>query len=286
MRIAHELREEYRIYRIENPRLRLLFLLGDISILLIKLALFCGFIFLCWYILSRSPYSEKIARAPGNVLAATEASETDTPELTAERIALLRQIADQEVSSGVPVGGLIGKATVEDQAEADITLDEGFILASSDNQSIKTLVQVETVVDTVEYSLNQENLPTESGNPAVAESTVSQFSDEVFVPVNAENGSWILNQNPAEYTLQLALTSNVQFLVDFARQLPDEYTTAIYPERRTGRGTIQYSLSAGNFSAKRSGLAALESLSEQTKRFGAHVRRFDEIQANTSRFLK
>ena len=125
-----------------------------------------------------------------------------------------------------------------------------------------------------------------SDNSTVSKSAAAKFTDDVYIAANSENGSWILNQNPSAYTLQLALTTNVEFLVDFARQLQPKFVTVIYPERRNSQGNIQYSLSAGSFSAKAPAEAALSSLSAQVKRYGAHVRPFDEIQGNTSRFLK
>lgn len=268
MSIIHELREDYRLFRIEHPGYRLLFLLGDIGIFLLKLALFCGFMVLCWYLMSRSPDIETSDRTAGNALAAVETTESRTPELTAERLALLRQIADQEDSSS-SAGVLIGQADVEDQSD-DAAAD--VLKLASFDQPNEAVVQVEA--------------RRASDNSTVSKSAAAKFTDDVYIAANSENGSWILNQNPSAYTLQLALTTNVEFLVDFARQLQPKFVTVIYPERRNSQGNIQYSLSAGSFSAKAPAEAALSSLSAQVKRYGAHVRPFDEIQGNTSRFLK
>ena len=89
MGFIHELGEEYRYFRSRNPRLRWLFLLGDLAGLLVKLALFAGFMYLLWYVVNRNPVQgqgETIDAAP---VASIPELTADIPELTAERVACL-----------------------------------------------------------------------------------------------------------------------------------------------------------------------------------------------------
>ena len=109
--------------------------------------------------MSRSPYIETSDRTAGNALAAVETTESRTPELTAERLALLRQIADQEDSSS-SAGVLIGQADVEDQSD-DAAAD--VLKLASFDQPNEAVVQVEA--------------RRASDNSTVSKSAAAKFTD-------------------------------------------------------------------------------------------------------------
>lgn len=308
MSAIHELREDYRHFRVEHPRLRGLFLLGDLVGLLIKLALFAGFLFLCWYIVSRGPTDGPAATATVPEPVAQQSLETaqdPSQELTDERVALLRQIANQtgtesersegllgSVSSDSGSRGLIGSAapaTGGNQADRQADQSQELTLRAFGP------VQVESFADNnalAGYEVS-DDIPTaaldnrETGQPSAGIEVSGGFSDEIFEPAgDVENGLWVLGQDNGDFTMQLALTVNVEFLVDYAGKLPVEHVASIFPERRNRQGDIQYSLSLGSFPTKRSAEAALADLSPDLRRYGAHVRDFDEVQANVSTFLQ
>ncbi len=295
MGAIHELREEYRFYQVKHPEYRWLFLIVDLASLLLKLALFSGLLFLCWYLISRGPESgfsdlSGATKAPA-VNSTLQAAESSSPELTDERIALLRQIAGKDSLTAAVEAAATDKVVTTDTVSSEALLGlavsnskEDIFIASADG--LPPLVRVETLEDTTVTPryIETDDIPTVYTAPSATETI--EFADNVYVPADARNGKWVLRQDAGDYTMQLALTANVEFLDYFARGLPEEYTAAIYPERQTTSGQIQYSLSAGSFSTKREAEAALATLSEQLKRYGAHVRAFKEIHDNTSEFLQ
>lgn len=270
MGAVHELREEYRYFKGTHPRYRWLFLVVDFASLLIKLSLFFGFVALCWYILNRGP-------AP--LTTGQNASEQTTDEasqkLTDERIALLREIASPDSALA---GENLSATTVEPPGGpvqvASISADSTTVLVETDE--IPTVY----IDPSIEYGGDL------SGADISAGDLNASFAENIFQPEGTESGKWILSQNAEDYTIQLALTVNVEFLVEFARKLPTEYVAAIYPERLNSNGDIQYSLSLGSFPSNRSAEAVLTGLPNELKRYGAHTRTFQEVQTNTSGFLR
>ena len=84
--------------------------------------------------------------------------------------------------------------------------------------------------------------------------------------------------------VQIAMTANRPFLESFASKLPNDIVAAIFPERRTPSGDVQYSLSLGNFASRQSAEAVLTSLAQEHRRYGAHLRRFERFRNNVSGF--
>lgn len=300
MGAIHELREEYRFYQVQHPEYRWLFLIVDVASLLLKLAFFGGLLFLCWYIVSRGPeagtFNTSGVRKADPVV---QTAEPVAPALTDERIALLRQIAGQgagdgsvkrnEATSGDALIGLVAPSSLpgsgrEIQIPAADIPDSSVKMAYVDDQSHQTVVKVETGEGTATSTYIEDDIPTVYDTPF--DTHENAFADNVYIPADTKNGNWVLSQDAEDFTLQLALTSNVEFLVDFARRLPAEYPAAIYPEKQNKHGKIQYSLSAGSFPSKPQAAAALATFPKLLKRYGAHVRSFDDIHSNTSEFLR
>lgn len=292
MGAIHELREEYRFFQSQNPQFRWLFLLLDLTSLLIKLALFGGFLFFCWYLISRSPYAEQTDLF-GKREATRQADEVvaeSVPELSEERLARLREIAGRDGDSPQGAAALVGK--VADQTDQELRLSEESTNKSakkSDTLTVATFdkpsATPEVKVASVTASDKDRPLVPNKVDSQVDSHTGPVFTENVYIPEDIESGSWVLKQNSGDYTIQLALTVNVEFLVDFAAKLPGEYTAAIYPERVNSSDKIQYSLSLGSFPSWRSAEAALAELDENLKRYGAHTRVFGEAQKNISGFV-
>lgn len=287
MSAIHELREDYRRYRFYHPQYRLLFWLLDVLMFLVKLALFGGFLFLCWYIMSRNPASASRPVAAVSV-PAIAVEEVVAPALTDERIALLKSIAERSVpesadavESSVELLGSFSQAPSSnnsDVVDSSNLSTSDFVTAASSEVPVPTVVQVESIAPAVTYG---EAVPQDS---VVPDYPVLAAYNEVEASNDVEGRDWVLVQTPDYYTVQLALTVNRPFLVEFAKKLPAEYTAAIYPERVNSKGGIQYSLSVGNFQDKAGAEQLLAGLSTYNRRFGAHLRTFGEIQQNVTGF--
>jgi len=265
MGFIHELGEEYRYFRSRNPRLRWLFLLGDLAGLLVKLALFAGFMYLLWYVVNRNP-----VQGQGETIDAAPVA--SIPELTAERVALLEKIASR---GAVAASGLLGSVEPESVTAASANITSGISEVVS-SQSAEPVVQVESrpgIAATLGY-IEVDEIPT-------VFSAAGETEERFFQPTApTESLDWVLNQSAEDYTLQLAVTVNVSFLSGFSRRLPKEHITAIYPERRNTNNNVQYSLSLGRFPDLQSAQDALASMPNSLKRYGAHARKFDDIQKN------
>jgi len=259
----HEWREDYRHYRSEHPQFRWLFLLGDLLGLLVKLALFAGFAYMCWYLLSRNPAPEQQV-----VLSAQPKPTVTAPELTAGRIALLEKIASQGNSTA---SGLVGS----------VEFSSSDLSASTEGAPV---VQVESRSGIAARSgyVEVDEIPTVYLSPSEAEP-----EDNFFQPPSpTESSAWVRRQKAGDYTIQLALTVNVEFLVEFAKLLPPAHVAAIYPERRLSKKHLQYSLSLGSFPSLESSEKMLSSLPNNLKRYGAHSRVFDDIHKNLDLFVR
>ena len=285
MSIFHELQEDYRYYRHRNPQYRLLFLLGDLAGLLVKLALFAGFLYLCWYIINRNPLPPPQTGLNAAAVTSEAASETTSPALTSGRIALLEKIASE---GSATASGLIGSVspggdrsyTVADQPVPAVPGKVARRADSFGDQITQPVVQVESGIALNSGYIEVDEIPTvfiETGDT----------TEDIFIPpAPAESGRWVRNQSPSDYTVQLALTVNVDFLLAFSKRLPSEHIAAIYPERRTDKGDFQYSLSLGSFTDLQSAEKVLSSLSKNLKRYDAHTRKFGEIQKNLDALIR
>ncbi len=271
MGAIHELGEEYRCFRLEHPRLGLLFLLGDLLGLLFKLGLCLGFLYLCWYITNRNPVLE-------NQTAATVSSgptAVDTAELTTERIALLEKIAAQSAATAVDLPASAGSSA----------------------QSLKASLVIGRAVSTgsAERIVQVQSLPADAAPPGYTEvdeiPTVYSAHVDTEVsflkpPAPTESSDWVLEQSADNYTVQVALTVNFDFLVEYTARLPGEYAAAIYPERRNDKSNLQYSLILGSFPSLQTAEEVLSSLPKNIKRYGAHTRKLEDIQKNIGGFFK
>ena len=276
MGAIHELRAEYRHFRLDNPHFRWVFMLAEFSFLMLKLALFAGFLYGCWYLVSggASPVST------GTVVEVQSraAEPIPVPELTAERIALLESIAGRKPIGSSGANEVVPDST-DDSDKTGIEINSAVLVATS----------LESAGILLSDSPDQSSvlIPSSSSSSELEDSLSDSIVPLPLVEQHSGNGrDWILEQPPGNYTVQIAMTANRPFLESFAKQLPDSLETAIYPERRTNSGVIQYSLSLGNFNSLFSARNALSSLSQTHKRYGAHLRRFDDIQNTVSNFMR
>jgi len=267
MGAIHELRADYRHYRLDNPQYRVLFITLDILALLLKLAFFVGFLSVCWTLVNRSSLPPAVTPA-GN----KSTQQMAAPELSQDRIALLQQIAGQSASDkNEPNIPALVRVSVPAE-ESEIVYRGSYLVSEASSSPVVGSIGSDPVSTTTVAQVPASSPP--NTEPQTSRVVLAERSDTL-------GRSWVQQQPSGNYTIQLALTANRPFLESFADKLPGNYASAIYPERRTADG-MQYSLSLGNFPDRPSAESALASLPKVHKRYGAHLRRFDEIQDNLS----
>ena len=276
MGAIHELRAEYRHYRVDNPQYRLLFIVVDILALLIKLALFAGVLVASLMLANRG--SLPVGVTPVDSKTVPQAT---VPALTGDRIALLKQIAGQPVTppsddNEPSVSALVRVSVPVPPTESEIVY-RGAYLVSEEASSSPVVGSI--VIDQPPGTVVQVAAATASFSEPQAPISVAPQGQG-----DTRGSEWAQQQPSGNFTVQIAMTSNRPFLDSFANKLPAEYISAIYPERRTANGEVQYSLSLGNFPSRSSAESLLSSLPQSDRRYGAHLRRFDDIQRNLSSF--
>ena len=299
MGAIHELSEEYRHFRADRPKLRWLFLLGDLLIVLLKLVLFAAFMVACWFLIARG------GQPLPSVAVQSSPSEPAivTAELSEERIALLQEIAARtkanDTSASSIVRGVeqadtsIATKPVDDPVKGPgkepvnelLALNDARTSVNDDGSDLIINAQDDSIADqSRSLALISSAGASITGSVANADSVIA--AEPIELPrvksdqISEEGGSdrlWVSSQPATAYTLQLALTVNRPFLVSFTRGLPDGLTSEIFPTRRISTGEIQYSLVAGSFSSRARAQEALESLPEDVRRFGAHLRLFSDV---------
>ncbi len=314
MGAIHELREDFRRYRHYHPEYRWMFLLLDLVTVLFKLALFAGFVYACYYIINRGelPFQSALKNPPV-AINTPDVSKDSERELTGERIALLKSIAAKEASKEASTDKTIPKPvvitpTLESKPAVDTRKVE--LIGSAEESSITvqpvTALLEATPVSFVEptsqgfgykYPRNLDQpIPIATTTPTVVQvasaaaqpATTYDAIEYQYTEVDQADGiqgrDWVLSQFPGYYTVQVALTVNRPFLLKFAKKIPSDYVSAIYPERVNNKGSVQYSLSVGEFADKQSAVEFLEALPSETRRYGAHIRTFKEIQQKAVQF--
>jgi len=265
MGAIHELKADYRHYRQDNPQYRVLFVLLDILAVLVKVALFAGFMAACWSLINRGSVP------PGATLSGNQtAPQVIAPDLTEERVALLKQIAGQPADNEPNVSALV--RTSVSATESEIVYRGSYVTSEVSPSPVVGSVATEQPATTVVQ--------------VAAVSSSDNFSAPLVLvePGVYQDHNWVLARSPANYTVQIAMTANRPFLVSFAAKLPTNLESAIYPERRTADGEIQYSLSIGDFPDRSSAESFLATLDQVHRRYGAHLRPFNEIQSNLASF--
>ena len=300
----HELREDFRLFRYYHPEYRALFALLGFAFLLLKLTVAGAFLFACWYVAARGfntdDFSLPLFRAESSV-AVPANSDNRASEISAERVAILKRIAGQSSTHLVLTGSESGPETIsnalpelEAESVANIDLASTESAGSSLSQSGISAITEEQipVLSSLVVDEVYDGEPVSEG-PVVRVASLSSIPDynviveptgtESDIVFNGDENSlwgydWVVEQWRDNFTLQIALTVNRPFLVSFAKKLPPDLISAVYPERINEKGATQYSLVVGNFDDEQAAQAILEELPQSVRRYGAHVRRFGSIQ--------
>ena len=91
------------------------------------------------------------------------------------------------------------------------------------------------------------------------------------------NDEWVKEQNPAYYTLQLARSDKLDWLLDVAKKQPMLKDTAYYTALIDGKKW--YYLIYGNFENQKSASAEINKLPKALKQWSPWVRQFSEVQS-------
>jgi hypothetical protein len=90
------------------------------------------------------------------------------------------------------------------------------------------------------------------------------------------NDEWVSEQNPDFYTLQLARSDELDWLLNFAKKQPMLKNTAYFTEEKDGKKW--YYLIYGNFKNRQSATNEINNLPKSLKKWSPWVRRFSELQ--------
>ena len=92
------------------------------------------------------------------------------------------------------------------------------------------------------------------------------------------NDEWVKEQNPKNFTLQLARSDELNWLLDIAKKQPMLKDTAYYTS--TIDGKKWYYLIYGNFDNQQSASAEIDKLPKALKKWSPWVRKFSDVQSN------
>ncbi|WP_455221261.1 SPOR domain-containing protein [Kaarinaea lacus] len=91
------------------------------------------------------------------------------------------------------------------------------------------------------------------------------------------NDEWVKEQNPANYTLQLARSDKLDWLLEIAKKQPMLKDTAYYTSLIDGKKW--YYLIYGNFENQKSASAEIDKLPKALKKWSPWVRKFSDVQS-------
>jgi septal ring-binding cell division protein DamX len=195
-------------------------------------------------------------------------TEITTAEITTEDELPLPDISARSLLAELEqkLGGGTQLAKEADEPESVPSVVESPIIQASISQP---LAVVEEPVVAAEAS--SDNDVTE-----LATTTLVANADKKDNVKELQDKGWVLDQNPDHYLIQMGSTTNHPFLVRFEKQLPDAQPTAIF-EMLIGQ-TAEHTLTYGRFNTKEAATAALGTLSQRARRYGAYVRKISAVQ--------
>ncbi|WP_455366573.1 SPOR domain-containing protein [Kaarinaea lacus] len=143
-----------------------------------------------------------------------------------------------------------------------------------------------TVMDeTLVKPASDELLPGEKFDRWLAEAQVAQRRLKELEQEKRTNShslkiyidEWVKEQNPKNFTLQLARSDKLDWLLDIAKKQPMLKDTAYYTS--TIDGKTWYYLIYGNFDDQQSASAEIDKLPKALKKWSPWVRRFSDVQS-------
>jgi len=98
---------------------------------------------------------------------------------------------------------------------------------------------------------------------------------------------WLVSLNPEEFVVQIASSTNLTALKDYAQEIQTEEPKAIYPFQATSEGELVYGASIGVYPSRSLAIEKATALSDKENLSGAWVRQVKEIndQVNSVRKL-
>jgi hypothetical protein len=293
-----ELREDYRLARLNQGDYRPVFFIYDVSRVVGKLALLGLFLSGLWYL----TYGyESRPDHPGENM--TQWSDKATT-LSSERIAMLRQFAEQnrerELSEALAsvrdsAKKIASDATLVLVSEAGLAADDpgpmtpAPVVAPLADANIET--RISTALDDLQRRLGADDtLSDEASVPALVLAAVVPGAPPVTVEKEAQtaetpevvspvlkDAAWVLAQPADQYLIQIGYSSNRPFLVQFEKKLPDTQTSALF--EMEVRSQAEHVLTWGRFDSREQAHKALSQLSQTARKYGAYVRSYGVVQS-------
>jgi len=235
---------------------------------------------------SREVNSTTIETTAETGLTKTGALATNTRQ---ERIAppVKTVSAPEELPANEPVEPAIDPlANLTPEAKKELVA--GRLRKASEELSIeiervrKLLVKKKAEVKVLEGKLStaQALLDSQSVVPASEPASTVNVDESDEQPLLDE--LWLASLNPDEFVVQIATSTNLIALEDYAREIPSQEPKAIYPFQATSEGELVYGASIGVYSSRGQAIEKATSLSDSEDLNGAWVRQVKEISAQVN----
>ncbi|MGD8566677.1 MAG: SPOR domain-containing protein [Gammaproteobacteria bacterium] len=143
--------------------------------------------------------------------------------------------------------------------------------ASSDQSSVPPAVTDKIPEDKFDKWLTDARVAQTRLKNAKLEKRTNSHSLEIF------NDEWVSEQDPKYFTLQLARSDELDWLLSFAKRQPMLKQTAYFTEIKDGKKW--YYLIYGNFKNRQAAEAEIKNLPKSLKKWAPWVRSFSELQA-------
>jgi len=140
-------------------------------------------------------------------------------------------------------------------------------------------------VEMLEEKINAANSLLDSEPVVLAATTVT--TNEPVTNESLLDEIWLVSLNPEEFVVQIASSTNLTALKDYAQEIQSEEPKAIYPFQATSDGQLVYGASIGVYSSRSLAIEMATALSDKENLNGAWVRQVKEIndQVNNVRKL-
>ena len=193
-----------------------------------------------------------VSTASGSV--AVDTSSIQLPDTTESLAALAG--SDSDASAREPIGQSIALEPLEAEINAQAIENRAAENRAAENRAAETLAAAEPVSNGVVVT---------EPNRAI------------------ENERWVLFQSPAKFTVQLATSRERGYIIDLAQTMQVADPVAIYPFLTSNSNNPVFGLLSGLYDTRDEAIAAVEGMSEATKKFGVWIRPVSDLQEDIKR---
>ena len=214
---------------------------------------------------------QQIGPSPSETVA--ETSVTDTSKIISERTVPGSAAVDTD-------------QLVEELMELDSTVSntETGIVDEAASQLEGTVVNIDNIViENPQATQGVEVVVDDTDAAAVAPTEGRLVPNPPAIERAIENERWVLFQSPTKFTIQLATSRERSYIIDLAKTMEVTDPVAIYPFFTTDSQNPVFGLLSGLYETRSEAIAAVESMSEDAKKFGVWIRPVSDLQDDIKR---